>query len=82
MKTVTLTVRLSPEIKERLEALAKATDRTQAYLAGQAVEQFIELHQWQVDAIKEGLEQADAGDFATEKDVHSAFAKWGVRTDH
>lgn len=82
MKTVTLTVRIPSEVKDRLEALSKATDRTQAYLASQAIQEFIETQEWQIKAIEEGIEAAERGEFASDDQVKQAFSKWGVRTDH
>lgn len=82
MKTVTLTVRIPPEVKERLEALAKATDRTQAYLASQAIEEFIQTQEWQIQAIEAGLEAADRGVFASDEEIEQAFLRWGVNVEH
>lgn len=82
MKTVTLTVRIPSEVKGRLEALSKATDRTQAYLAGQAIQEFIEIQEWQIRAIEQGIEAAERGAFASQDQVNQAFSKWGVHTDH
>lgn len=78
MKTVTLTVRVSPEVKERLEQLAKATERTQAFLAEQAIEEFLDAQAWQVRAIEEGLQAAERGQLASQQDVRDSFSKWGV----
>ena len=82
MKTVTLTVRIPSEIKDRLEALSKATDRTQAFLAGQAIQEFIETQEWQIRAIEQGIKAAEQDEFASDDQVHQAFSKWGVHTDH
>ena len=82
MKTVTLTVRIPSEVKDRLEALSKATDRTQAYLASQAIQEFIETQEWQIRVIEEGIEAAERGEFVSDDQVRRAFSKWGVHTDH
>ena len=82
MKTVTLTVRIPSEMKDRLEALSKSTERTQAYLASQAIQEFIETQEWQIKAIKKGIEAAERGEFASEDQVQQTFSKWGVHTDH
>ncbi len=37
---------------------------------------FREVNRWQTARIKEGLRQADAGKFATDREVASAFARW------
>ena len=33
---------------------------------------------WQVAEIKKAVQEADAGDFATDTEVDAALAKWGV----
>lgn len=82
MKTVTLTVRIPSEMKDRLEALSKATDRTQGYLASQAIQEYIETQEWQIKAIEQGVEAAERGIFASGDKVKQTFSKWGVHTDH
>ncbi len=58
--TTTMTVRLPEEVAARLDRLARATDRTRAYLACRAIEQYVELQEWQVAAVEDGVRQADA----------------------
>jgi len=59
--TVTMTVRLPVEVKERLERLAHSTERSKAYLAGRAIEEYLETQEWQVRAIQEAVCEADGG---------------------
>ena len=62
MKSTTLiSVRVRKEVAKRLAALAEATDRSKSYVAAQAIEEFLTLHEWQVRAIQKGLAEADAG---------------------
>ena len=56
----TLTIRVDTETKQRLEQLAKATDRTRSYLAAEAIRQYIELNEWQIQEIKQAVAEADA----------------------
>jgi predicted transcriptional regulator len=60
-KTTTMTVRVSPEVSEGLEALARDTKRSKAYLAGEAIADFVERNSWQVARIKAALEDARSG---------------------
>jgi len=46
-------------------------DRTNSYVAAEAIRAFIELNEWQIAEIKSPLKEADAGDFATEKEVQT-----------
>ena len=61
MKTVALTVRIPSKVKDRLEVLSKATDRTQADLASPAIQDFIEMQDWQIHAIVQGVKAAERG---------------------
>lgn len=45
-------------------------------MSGTVVNNYVEVHQWQAEHIKEGLLQADAGKFAKDKEVSAAFARW------
>ena len=35
-----------------------------------------EINQWQINEINSALEEADAGDFATDAEVQAAIEKW------
>ena len=59
-QTTTMTVRLPAEVVDRLELIAKATDRTKSYLAGKAIEEFVAAQSWQVAAIEQAVSKADA----------------------
>jgi RHH-type transcriptional regulator, rel operon repressor / antitoxin RelB len=61
-QTSTMTVRIPAKVKERLEALAKATDRSKAYLASRAIEEYLEIQEWQVKAIEKAVHEADSPD--------------------
>ena len=60
MKTV-MTVRIEPELKERLSKLSQATAHTQSFLVSEAIKEYLDVQGWQVKAIEEGLRQASAG---------------------
>ena len=58
-----VTLRLDATTRKRLDRLAKATDRSRAALAAEAVRQFVDLNEWQIAAIKKGMHEADRGQF-------------------
>ncbi len=72
----TMTIRLDDSIKSRLEDLAQATHRSKSFLAAEAIQKYIDINEWQVQEIQEAIEEADRGDFATEKEVTNVFDKW------
>jgi len=76
--STTMTIRLDDDLKEQLDQLAAATQRSKSFLAAEAIREFIELNEWQVREIQQAIREADAGEFASESDVTQTFAKWGV----
>lgn len=71
-----LTLRLERRIKTRLDRLAKATDRSRAWLAAEAVKHYLELNEWQITAIREGVREAEKGRFVSHERLK---AKWEKR---
>ena len=78
MGNTTVTARLDPETKWKLELLAKTTARSKSFLVSEAVRAYVKEQAWQIEAIKEGIVQADAGNFASNDEVKSTLSKWGV----
>lgn len=76
--STTMTVRLEDEIKDRLDRLANATHRSKSFLAAEAIREFVENNEWQIAEIEAALTEADADDFASEKDVCALARKWQV----
>ena len=76
--STTMTVRLEDDVKDRLEVLAEATHRSKSFLAAEAIRVFVESNEWQIAEIRTALKEADAGDFASDKDVAALAKKWKV----
>ena len=71
----TLSLRIDPNLKKRLDKLAEATRRSKSYLAAEAIRDFVAINEWQIAGIKKALKDADAGRFASERDVKEHFAR-------
>ena len=76
--SATMTIRLEPALKERLDHLAEATQRSKSFLAAQAIREFVDLNEWQVQEIRNALAEADNGEFASDDLVGEVLGKWGV----
>lgn len=76
--STTMTIRLDDDLKEQLDRLAAVTQRSKSFLAAEAIREFIELNEWQVQEIQQAIKEADAGEFASESEVKQTSAKWGV----
>jgi len=81
MKSATISAKLEPSVAKKLDLLAKATDRSRSFLVAEAIETYVKDQTWQIQAIQEGIKEAERGNFATDKEVKKAFKKWGVNED-
>ena len=75
----TLTLRLDESVKEKLEKLAESTHRSRSFLAAEAIKTYVENNEWQIAEIQQALQEADAGDFATESEVTSVLNQWQAK---
>ncbi|MET0028814.1 MAG: ribbon-helix-helix protein, CopG family [Candidatus Thiodiazotropha sp.] len=80
-QSATMTIRLDPELKTRLDKLAAATQRSKSFLASEAVREFIEINEWQIQEIQSAIKEADEGDFATPEEETAVFDRWDARAD-
>ena len=76
MNKQTVTFRMDAQKRKALDAVAVGIDRDRSYVLNEAINNYLEVHRWQAAHIKEGLRQADAGKFAKNSEVSSAFARW------
>ena len=72
LETATLTIRLDPEIKQRLGKIAKHDHRTKSLLAAEAVEAYVKNREWWEDKIA----RARTSGYAEDAEVSAFFGKW------
>ncbi|MBZ9865908.1 CopG family ribbon-helix-helix protein [Mesorhizobium sp. CA15] len=70
------TVRLPDETVAKLDQLAEKVNRSRSYVAAQAIEDYVAREEWQLAEIEAGLDEADRGEFAREKDLARVIAKY------
>jgi predicted transcriptional regulator len=70
----TLTVRVDTRRRDALDQIASGLDRDRSYVLNEAIAAYIDAHHWQIEHIKKGLKQAEAGKFASDREVKKAFA--------
>jgi len=75
MSKENITFRLEREKRVVLDTIAAGLDRDRTYVLNEAVDLYLEVYQWQIAEIEAGVAEADAGDFATEEEVQTVFAK-------
>lgn len=79
--STTMTIRLEEEVRDRLDRLAESTQRSKSFLAAEAIREFVENNEWQIAEIRAALKEANAGDFASDKDLAAVAKKWKVNAD-
>ncbi len=72
MTSSTFTVRVDTTARERLEALAKSTGRSRSFLAADAINEYLDINEWQVAGIKAAIASVDAKGGV----VHSTVKAW------
>jgi RHH-type rel operon transcriptional repressor/antitoxin RelB len=60
MTSITMTVRLDDQLKVRLDKLAEVTHRSKSFLAAEAINEYLEIQEWQLSEIKTGISEANA----------------------
>ena len=64
-----ISVRVPTDVAHRLEKLSQTVDRSKSYLAAEAIEEYLDLHEWQVQAIQNGLREVQQEDVVNFVDV-------------
>ncbi len=80
MASKTMTLRLDAATLQRLDQLAEVTQRSKAWLAAQAVKDYLELNEWQTQAIRAAVKRADArgSKLIDHEKVDEWLATWGT----
>ena len=79
-----MTLRLDPATLRRLDQLAKVTERSKAWLAAQAVKDYLEVNEWQTRAIHAAVKKADGrkAKFFDHDKVGEWLDTWGTDREH
>jgi RHH-type rel operon transcriptional repressor/antitoxin RelB len=74
-ESAVLTLRLDAKLKNKLDRLSKSLNRSRSFVAAQAIQEFVSVNEWQINEIKKGLAEADAGDFATDEEMRQTIRR-------
>jgi RHH-type rel operon transcriptional repressor/antitoxin RelB len=75
--STTLSVRLDPKVKDRLERLAQRTNRSKSFLAAEAIATYVDAEGWQLAEIAAGLAELDRGKMVEHQKVVKWLRSWG-----
>lgn len=59
--TGNVTVRMPVKIQKKLDQIAAGVDRSRNWIINEAVEQYLEVYEWQEQRIRERLKKAEKG---------------------
>ena len=77
MATTTITIRLPVTVKRRLDRLARSTARSRSFLVADAIADYLRSQEWQVQRIREGLADVQAGRVIPHEEVERWLDSWG-----
>ncbi|MBD2199742.1 MULTISPECIES: CopG family ribbon-helix-helix protein [Calothrix] len=75
MSKENITFRIDSDKKAMLDVIAAGINRDRSYVLNEAIEAYLEMHQWQIEEIEKGIAEADAGDFANDDEVKATFTR-------
>jgi predicted transcriptional regulator len=74
----TVTIKLDDKAQQVLHRLARLTDRSVNDLVEQAVQNYLELQEWQRQKIEAGIAAADRFEFAADAEIARITAKYSA----
>ena len=81
MSSTTVSVRIDPSSKKRLEKLAKNTGRSRSFLAAEAINEYLDLNEWQVGGIQKAMVSLDQGEGVAHDRVKEWVSSWGSKKE-
>ena len=64
-----LSVRVSKATKKRLAQIAETMQRSQSYVAAEAIEEYLAIQEWQIAGVKQALASLERGEGVSHEDV-------------
>ena len=68
----TLSIRIDPKTKKRLDALSRRSKRSKSFLAAEAIAAYVDSEEWQLGEVQAGIAELDSGQEVS----HEKVAKW------
>jgi RHH-type rel operon transcriptional repressor/antitoxin RelB len=76
MSSTTVSVRIDSASKKRLEKLAKSTGRSRSFLAAEAINEYLDLNEWQVAGIQKAVASLGRGEGIPHEQVKKWVDSW------
>jgi len=81
MASSTLSIRVDETAKKRLQALAASTGRSSSYLAAEAIDNYLQLQEWQIAAIQDGIDSIEKHGTVPHREVMAWVESWGTESE-
>ena len=81
MSSTTFTVRVETDVKKRLEKLAKSTGRSRSFLAAEALNEYLDVNEWQVAGVRKAMGSLDRGESIPHEQVEAWVNSWSGKRE-
>ena len=81
MSSTTFTVRVETGVKKRLEKLAKSTGRSRSFLAAEALNEYLDVNEWQVAGVRKAMGSLDRGESIPHEQVKAWVNSWSGKRE-
>ena len=71
--TTVITTRIDAALKAKLDALSRSTKRSKSFLAAEAIAAYVELNEWQIGEITDGIKELDSGETLSEQQAEERY---------
>ncbi len=76
-----ISLRIPDTVKDRLDRLAGSTKRSRSFLASEALNEYLERHEWQIATIDDAVKETDKGVFVSQEAVSDWLTSWGTQNE-
>src|SRR5260370_42674581 len=81
MMTETLSIRIDPKTKKRLDALSKRSKRSKSFLAAEAIAAYVDSEEWQLGEVQAGIAELGLEQEVSHEKVSKWLKSWGKPGD-
>lgn len=76
-----ITLQVDEKLKQELDSIAKATERSTAIVVNEALKAFVDARSWQVAKLKAAIREADEVGTVPDEEVEAWMLSWGTENE-
>jgi len=73
--STTLTLRTDDEVAHKLTQIAESMNRNRNWIINEAINNYLELHEWRLEHVNQGMSDTDAGRTVSFDEVKARILK-------